>query len=105
MVKIIYVCSPLRGDIENNRAKAAGYCSMVVAEGYIPFAPHLYFTEFLKDEIPIQRETGMKLGIDFIYRMNPEKDELWYFGEGISQGMQAEIDTAKTIGMKIKNIL
>lgn len=105
MTKIIYVCSPLKGDTERNRKKAAEYCNTVVGEGHIPFAPHLYFTEFLKDEITSQRETGMKLGIDFIKRMDPQKDELWYFGETISEGMQAEIKAAKEAGIAVKNII
>ena len=105
MAKIIYVCSPLKGDIERNRKKAAEYCNTVAAEGHIPFAPHLYFTEFLKDEIPTQREMGMKLGIDFIKRMDPHKDELWHFGETISEGMQAEIKAAKEAGIAVKKII
>jgi hypothetical protein len=43
-VKIIYVCSPLRGDIKNNIERAKQYCRAVALRGDMPIAPHVYMT-------------------------------------------------------------
>lgn len=58
--KKIFVCSPYRPTAENlrcqksqleaniDRAKTA--CRILSTLGFLPLAPHLYFTQFLKDE-------------------------------------------------------
>lgn len=101
---IIYVCSPLKGDIPGNTAKAREYCRAVVEKGYIPFAPHVFFTQFLDENNPEEREIGIRLGTQFIQRMNPQTDELWAFGSIISAGMQAEIDAAVNHGITVRRV-
>ena len=61
--RLIYICSPLRGDIEKNIQKAQGYCREAVElwPDVIPIAPHVYCTQFLDDTIPQEREAGMEL--------------------------------------------
>lgn len=56
--RLIYICSPLRGDIEKNIQKAQGYCREAVDlwPDVIPIAPHVYCTQFLDDTIPQERE-------------------------------------------------
>lgn len=63
-----------------NRAKTA--CRILTTLGFLPLAPHLYFTQFLKDEDAQERNTGMKLGMRWL----EEADELWVFGNTISEG-------------------
>lgn len=101
---IIYVCSPLKGDIRGNIARARDYCRAVAGKGYIPFAPHVFFTQFLDENIPEERETGIRMGTQFIQRMNPQTDELWTFGNTISAGMQAEIDEAANHGIPVRRV-
>ena len=48
----IYICSPLRGDIERNIQRAVGYSRFVFGMGGVPLAPHAIFTAFLDDNIP-----------------------------------------------------
>ena len=63
-LKKIYVCSRLKGDIENNIEKAKGYARFVAKEcGAIPIAPHIYFTQFLDDTVPEDRAFGMMAGL------------------------------------------
>lgn len=52
-MKLVYVCSPLRGDIESNIHNAHDYCSMVVSMGAIPLAPHTIYTKYLDDREPL----------------------------------------------------
>ena len=95
--KLIYVASPLRGDYKLNMARAKQYCKMVVDQGFIPYAPHLLFTQFMDDSDPVQRAVGMGMGKEMLKRC----DELWVFGDTISEGMAAEIKLAEAIGMPI----
>lgn len=100
-MKKIYVCSALRGDIEENIKMARVYCEYVVKEfGYIPIAPHIYFTQFLDDTIESEREFGITAGLSLL----TECDELWYFGDQISRGMTDEICKAMSQDIKVQYI-
>lgn len=90
---LIFVCSPYRGDVEANVNNARAYCRFVVEQGGIPFAPHLLFTQFLDDNVPLERDAGICLGLEMLELC----DELWAFGD-ISMGMGFEI----TKGLKIQ---
>ena len=84
---IIYVCSPLKGDIEKNRQKACEYCKFVVEKGHIPMAVHLMFPRFMNDNNNIDRTKAITMELDILARC----DELWCFGEEISKGMLIEL--------------
>ena len=91
-MKKIYICSRLRGDIEENIEKAKRYCEYVVkCCGAIPIAPHIYFTQFLDDSLDEERAFGTLAGLQLL----SECDELWYFGDSVSRGMVTEIIAAK----------
>ena len=100
MKKRIYVCSPCKGDIKTNVERARLYSKYVANQGFLPFTPHIYFTEFLNENISEERQEGLKLALEWLFQCN----ELWYFGEFISEGMKNEIEIAKRIGMKVVNI-
>lgn len=87
-MKKIFVCSPLRGDIEGNIKKAEGYCRFVANLGHVPFAPHLFFTRFLDDNVEAERNLGINGGLEFLKCC----DELWIFGDVVSEGMEKEIE-------------
>ena len=95
--KMIYVCSPLGGDIERNINKALGYCRFVYSKGVVPLAPHSIFTQFLDDNIQEERVAGTQMGLRLLRRC----DEVWVFGDTISEGMAAEIKLAQQMGFKI----
>jgi len=95
---IVYICSPYAGDIEKNVKAARSYSRFAVDAGYIPFAPHLLFTQFLDDSNPDDRKLGMFFGNAFMSKCA----ELWVFGELISEGMQAEIKRAKWKNIHIR---
>lgn len=60
-MKMTYICSPCRGDYEKNIIKAQEYCREALLEGLLPIAPHVYFTQFVDDEKPEERERGLFL--------------------------------------------
>lgn len=94
----VYICSPLRGDIEANIKKAQQYCRLAIKENHFPIAPHIYFTQFLDDNDPSERKLGMKYAKDLLY----ECDALWVCGDKISEGMAEEIAIAKERGIIIE---
>jgi len=91
-MKIVYVCSPFKGRKEN-MANAIRYCREVVDMGYIPIAPHVYFPQFIDDGNPEDRRKALEMN----KRLMKFCDELWVFGDRITEGMQEEIEYFKKI--------
>lgn len=107
----VFICSPFRpvGETPEAQAKSikrhkilASYaCRFAVANGYSPLCPHLYFPEFLDDDVEDEREIGMLLGLLGL----SECKELWIIGRRISEGMRKEIAKAKEWGIPIKHYI
>lgn len=98
--KIIYVASPYAGDIEKNVRYAQDACRAVLLAGAHPYAPHLYITNILRDDVPVEREQGLKTGLAFLAVC----DELWVFGSRISNGMAGEIAEAMRLDKPIRYV-
>lgn len=100
--KLVYICSPCRGDYDKNIQKAQEYCreAMELWPDVLPIAPHVYFTQFLDDTNEKERELGMASGISILSMC----DELWVYGmEAPSAGMASEIAFAKEHGIPIRD--
>lgn len=96
---LVYICSPYsQGCINDNIENARRYSRFAVDSHCIPITPHIYFTQFMRDEIPDERKTAMFMNMVLLGRC----EELWVFGDVISKGMQAEIRHAKRKYMKIR---
>ena len=95
---LVYVCSPLSGDVERNTEKARRYCRFAVENGCIPLAPHLLFPQFMSDADPAERNLALFMDIVLLSKC----DELWVFGGTISKGMSLEIARAKRKCQRIR---
>lgn len=93
---LVYVCSPFSSDVPGNTEKAIRYSRFAVDMGVIPIAPHLLFPLFMNEET--ERGLAMKMDMVLLGRC----DELWVFGDTISNGMRAEIDRANKRNMKVR---
>ena len=82
--------------IKGNTENAKKYSRFAVDAGAIAFAPHLLLPLYMKEET--ERELAMFMDMVFLGKC----DELWVFGDLISQGMQAEISKAKKKNMSIR---
>lgn len=99
MEEIVYVCSPLKGDIKKNIANAKLYCRFVYEKGFIPYAPHLFFTQFMDDAKENERSDAIKMGLHMLKCAT----ELWVFVDnGISFGMAREIEQAGRENMPVR---
>lgn len=96
---IVFVSSPLKGAVKANRKKAKEYCQYVFEQGHFPIAPHVIL-DFLSDNNPEERECGIQAGLDVL----PACEEVWVFGDRISDGMKAEIEAAERLRIPIKFI-
>ena len=95
---VVYICSPYSGDTEKNVEKARCYSRFAVDRHSLPITPHIYFTQFMDDNVPEERNTAIFMN----WVLMSKCVELWVFGETISSGMKAEIDRAKHKKMKIR---
>lgn len=95
---VAYVCSPFSGNLESNVENTRRYCRFAVDSGFVPFAPHLLFPQFMYDEVPEERELALFMGIVMLTKCA----ELWVFGERISKGISKEIHKAEARNMLIR---
>ena len=95
---LVYIASRYAGDVEANRAKAIEYCRYAIKRQRIPVASHLLYPQILDDNDPEQRRLGMIFGLKLLAVCS----EVWVFGTEYSHGMQAEIDEAKRLGIRIR---
>ena len=98
---VIYICSPLKGDVKRNIEKANYYARYAYSQGCIPLAPHTIFTQFLDDNNPKERNDGMAMGLALLEHCA----ELWVFGTNITKGMRKEIDYARKQKIEIRWIV
>ena len=106
--RIIFVCSPYRptsqmpecrqDEERANLDRVKKACRILVSLGFLPLAPHLYFTQFLDDGDLQEREKGMRLGLQWL----EQADEVWVFGGRVSEGMEAEIRHADEIRKPVR---
>lgn len=83
-----------------NIQKAINYCKEAIRidSRAIPIAPHIYCTQFLDDTIPSERAAGLDMGLAMLSKCS----EIWVYGiNNPSEGMKAEIQYAKSHGIKI----
>lgn len=98
--KLIYICSPCRGDYETNIDNAITYSGICFRMGYIPVTPHIYFTRFADDTNSKERSMAMEAGMQLLL----ECSEVWVFGlDHPSEGMQEEIALAIRHGIPIRD--
>lgn len=95
---VVYICSPYSGNTERNVENARRYSRFAVDRHYLPITPHIYFTQFMDDNVPEERNTAIFMN----WVLMSKCVELWVFGETISSGMKAEIERAKRKKMKIR---
>jgi len=100
-IKIVYIAHPVGGDVQNNLKKIAKITREIClkTDGIIPVAPYFLFCNALDDNNENEREIGMKLSQDYLFRI--DVDELWLYGDKISAGMKKEIELAHIFDIKV----
>lgn len=99
MMKRVYVCAPLGGDIEGNLEKVRTYTAYALRCGTAPVVPHFY-AECLDDNDPKDREVGLAAGMSLLWLC----DEVWVFGDTVTDGMSAELKFSKNLNIRTRHI-
>lgn len=97
-MKLVFICSPYRGDVEVNVNRARRYCRFAYVNGCVPYAPHLHNPQFLDGKITEERDAGIYMGMEVLKRL----DELWVFGDVLTEGMEMEFRLAKQLNIPIR---
>lgn len=97
-MKMVYICSPYRGDTEKNTKNVKRYCLFTSLERKIPVAPHLYFTQFLDDGSSLERYEGTQMGLELMQYC----EEMRIYCTELTEGMIAEIRRARELNLKLR---
>lgn len=95
--KLVYICAPLRGDVEANIEFARQKAAELFREGYIPICPHLMFPPVADVNNPAQDEQARQMGLQLIGLCS----QVNVYGALWSDGMWAEINQAEKLGITI----
>ncbi len=98
-MKTVFIGHPIGGDIRNNIEKVLKICEEIHNKDLVPVAPYLTSLQYLNDEIIEDRELGMEANHECFRRHYV--DELWLFGDKISNGMKKEILLAKEMNIPV----
>ena len=106
----IFICSPLRpraedpdeaaAELEENLSRARRACRLITDLGALPYAPHIYATQFLDDGKAAEWKLGLALAQEWLR----DADECWVFSEHISEGMAAEIALASELDIPVRMV-
>lgn len=95
----VIVESPYAGDVSRNISYALECCKHSVMMGEAPFASHLFYTQFLDDTVPKERQFGMLCGFSWMFKADAVAV---YTDRGISKGMEDGIKAAKEYGLTVE---
>jgi len=100
-MKIVYIAHPIGGDVANNLNKVC----LIIREinltepEVVPFAHYIVDCHCLDDSVPEERERGIKNDMELFSRKFI--DELWLYGDRISNGMIAEIGICEQLNIPV----
>ena len=96
--KLVYICAPLRGDVEKNIEFARQKAQEVFQAGDIPVCPHLMFPPIADPENPQQDQAAREMGL----RLVESCQEVHVYGPEWTEGVWAEIRHAMDLGIQVK---
>lgn len=96
--KLVYICAPLRGDVEKNIEFARQKAQEVFQAGDVPVCPHLMFPPIADPENPAQDQAARDMGL----RLVESCQQVNVYGPVWTDGMWAEIDHANKLGIPVK---
>lgn len=97
-LKLIYICAPLRGEVEKNIEFARQKAQEVFLSGDVPVCPHLMFPPLADPGDPAQDQAARDMGL----RLVEACQQVNVYGPTRTKGMQAEIRLAEKLGIPIK---
>lgn len=98
---IVYVAHPIGGDVEGNIRLVGKECERIFDRHpeVMAIAPYIFALKFLDDSNPSDRLRGICMNKEYFDK--GFIDELWLFGDRISNGMWQEIQWARKLGIPV----
>ena len=94
--RLVYICAPLRGEVEKNIAFARDKAREVFAAGNVPICPHLMFPPIADPENPAQDQAAREMGL----RLVEKCQQVNVYGP-VMEGMWAEIQRANKLDIPV----
>lgn len=103
--KIIYIAHPIGGDIKGNLEMVGEIYRQIslYRPDVIPFAPYIATIACLNDNVPQERAIGFEHNKAFFDK--GIIDEVWLYGDRISNGMAQEIAWAYSLGIPVVSMI
>lgn len=100
-MQVAYICHPISGDVRGNLKKIREIVRHInlTEPNVVPFVPYYADLVSLDDNIPAERERGIKNDTELLSR--GFIDELRLYGNRISAGMMAETELAFEKGIVV----
>ncbi len=100
----VYICHPIRDDKLGNLKKILKIVRTINLNmpNIVPLTNYFADCLALCDEVKEERDRGLYNDKKLI--QSGIVDEIWVFGEQITEGMRIEIDIAKEMGIPVKYI-
>ena len=95
--KLVYICAPLRGDVEKNVEFARQKAQEVFLSGDVPVCPHLMFPPPADPGGPAQDQAARDMGL----RLVASCQQVNVYGPTWTEGMRAEIRHAEKLGIHV----
>lgn len=95
--KLVYICAPLRGELEKNIEFARQKAQEVFQNGDLPICPHLLFPPIADATDPVQDEAARDMGL----RLVASCQQVNVYSTAWTAGMQAEIIHAQSLGIPV----
>ena len=96
--RLVYICAPLRGEVEKNIEFARQKAQEVFQAGNIPVCPHLMFPPFADPDDPVQDQAAREMGL----RLLEVCQQVNVYGPTWTEGMWAEIQHANKLGILVR---
>lgn len=96
--RLVYICAPLRGEVEQNITFAKKKAREVFQAGDIPICPHLMFPPFADPDDPVQDQAAREMGL----RLLEVCQQVNVYGSTWTEGMWAEIQHANKLGILVR---
>lgn len=100
-MKIVYIAHPISGNVKENLKKIVRIARNINLEESetVPCANYFLDCYTLNDDIPTERERGIKNGTALMKKCF--YDEIRLYGDRISKGMYNEISMAHKLGIPV----
>ena len=99
MKRKVYICASSNGDVKKSIQRAMLYTKFALKSNVAPITPQ-FFALSLDYNKKDERAIGQSAGINLLWYC----DEMWIFGEEITDEMKAEINFCKNLNIKMRRI-